>query len=186
MNYKWIFLDGKTSEVDVDEATYRILRKIDRQIRYNNDKNWTVPLLYRSIEDCDGNGYDDFYNFDEEDCGGGIKDGVWEALAREEREAREELLLEFEKYGIEDKKEQLLKILTEKQALAYFYSKFVKMKKVHIAKLMDTTEGAVRKLIVKAEANLKKLGIKKIEPSDELKLLNAIFIDNFKGYDYSG
>ena len=71
----------------------------------------------------------------------------------------------------------------EKQALAYFYSKYVKMKTAHIGKRMGVTEGAVRKLIKKAEANLQKLGITKIEPSDELKLLRYIFIHPIlKGY----
>lgn len=183
MKYKYIFLDGTEAEVEVDEETYRALRKLDRQMRYNKSKNYTVALKYKTVEDFDGE-YGDMYNFAEEDYGETARDGVWEALVKKEREERELVLHEFEKYDIEDKKEQLLKILTEKQALAYFYSKFVKMKKVHIAKLMGITEGAVRKLILKAETNLQKLSIKKIERSDELKLLKAIFIDNFS-YEYS-
>jgi DNA-directed RNA polymerase specialized sigma24 family protein len=184
MKYKYIFTDGSFAEVDVDEETYRVLRKLDRKVKYNNMKNWTVRLNYRAVEDCGDKGFDEYYNFEEESTGGDVKDEVWAALTREEHEARAELLQEFKKYDTEDKKEQLLKILTEKQALAYFYSAFVKMKKVHIAKLMGTTEGAVRKLVLKAETNLQKIGIKNIERSDELKLLKAIFVDNFK-YEYS-
>lgn len=180
MKYKYIFVDGTESEVDVDEETYRVLRQLDRKMRYNKAKNYTVALKYRTIEDYDGTGYEDLYNFSEEDYGGQPRDGVWEAILKKEQEQSEALFEYFRKYRIADKKEQLLKVLTEKQALAYFYTKFVKMKTVDIAKLMGVTEGAIRKLFIKAEANLQKLGIEKIKKSDELKLMEAIFLPQRK------
>ena len=185
MKYKYIFVDGTETEVDVDEETYKVLRSLDRKQRYNCAKNRTAKLRYRAVEDVDGSVYRDSYNFSEERFGEGSRaNPIWQELSQKERETREETLLYFEREEIEDKKGQLQKLLTEKQAVAYFYSKYAKIKTVNIAKIMGVTEGAVRKLISKAELNLQKLNIKEVEPSDEFKLLKYIFVDNFKGYEF--
>lgn len=82
---------------------------------------------------------------------------------RDEREARRE----------EEKQARQLKYLTERltqrQAQAYFEFAYLKLKKVEIAENMHITEGAVRKLILKAEENLEKLRQKEIE-EDEAEL----------------
>ena len=57
----------------------------------------------------------------------------------------------------------LTECLTQRQAQVYFEYTYLKLKKVQIAKNMHITEGAVRKLILKAEENLKKLRQKEIE-----------------------
>lgn len=57
----------------------------------------------------------------------------------------------------------LEKKLTPRQAQAYFEFIYLGLKKVEIAKNMGVTEGAVRKLILKAEDNLDKLHRKEIE-----------------------
>ena len=69
-------------------------------------------------------------------------------------------------------KKQLEEVLTPRQAKAYFLFQYLKIKKVEIAKSMGITEGAVRKLILKAQANLEK---QRVENEQALLLLNAIF-----------
>ena len=58
---------------------------------------------------------------------------------------------------------ELNRKLTPRQAQAYFEFTYLGLKKVEIAKNMNVTEGAVRKLILKAEDNLDKLHAKEIE-----------------------
>ena len=72
----------------------------------------------------------------------------------------------------EKRKSQLDKLLTPRQAEAYFLFQYLKIKKVEIAKSMGVTEGAVRKLILKAQKNLQ---AQRIERDKELLLLRAIF-----------
>ena len=79
---------------------------------------------------------------------------VWEK--REEEELEEELA-QMEDERLERKQKWLESRLTARQAQAYFKFKYLEMKKVDIAKEMGVTEGAVRKLILKAEENLEKL-----------------------------
>lgn len=59
--------------------------------------------------------------------------------------------------------------LTPRQAQAYFEFIYLKLKKVEIAKNMGVTEGAVRKLILKAEDNLDKLHLN--EEAEEIEKL---------------
>lgn len=79
---------------------------------------------------------------------------------REEREARRE-----EKKQVRQLK-YLTERLTQRQARAYFEFTYLKLKKVEIAKNMHITEGAVRKLILKAEENLEKLRQKQAEEDE--------------------
>jgi len=58
---------------------------------------------------------------------------------------------------------ELNRKLTPRQAQAYFEFTYLGLKKVEIAKNMNVTEGAIRKLILKAEDNLDKLHAKEIE-----------------------
>ena len=162
MLYRYIFRE-EIIEVDVNEETYRILRSLDRQEKYNNSKNYAVGFK---------KSFDDEIEMELElaiDC-----DPVDE-LEKMDREAWELFRNSFEKDRKKDMKSQLLKLLTKRQALAYFYSKYVKLSNVRIGKIMGIDESAVRKLIGKAEENLQKLGIEEIKPSDELRLLEAIF-----------
>ena len=81
-----------------------------------------------------------------------------------------QIILKFRKNG--GRKSQLDKLLTPRQAEAYFLFQYLKIKKVEIAKSMGVTEGAVRKLILKAQKNLQ---AQRIERDKELLLLRAIF-----------
>lgn len=78
----------------------------------------------------------------------------------EERDDRE---LQHEERRQARQLKYLTERLTQRQAQVYFEYTYLKLKKVQIAKNMHITEGAVRKLILKAEDNLKKLRQKEIE-----------------------
>ncbi|MFR5062111.1 MAG: hypothetical protein ACLTEK_03760 [Christensenellales bacterium] len=93
---------------------------------------------------------------------------IWEKREQEEFELRQE---QRRKEKLDERKKQLEDTLTPRQAQAYFLFQYLKIKKIEIAKSMGITEGAVRKLILKAQANLEK---QRIENEQELLLLNAI------------
>ena len=94
-------------------------------------------------------------------------------IQEKRRQERKELQQERRsKEKLEKRKSQLDKLLTPRQAEAYFLFQYLKIKKVEIAKSMGVTEGAVRKLILKAQKNLQ---AQRIERDKELLLLRAIF-----------
>ena len=94
---------------------------------------------------------------------------IWEKQKQEKAELKQE---HIRKKKLARRKKQLEDTLTPRQAQAYFLFQYLKIKKVEIAKSMGITEGAVRKLILKAQANLEK---QRIENEQALLLLNAIF-----------
>ncbi|MCL2861745.1 MAG: sigma-70 region 4 domain-containing protein [Firmicutes bacterium] len=166
--YKYTYLDETEIEVEVSFEIYQILRQMDRRIRYNNEKNRTVALEEGvTIEDIaphyDGDTFD--------------------VLKKREEEEVEKLIEELLERTFDDIIDQLLKLLTERQAMAYFYARHSGMKYTHIAKMFGVTESAIRKLIIKAETNLAKLGIYEIKPSHEILMWKKIFIDDRK-FDY--
>ena len=70
------------------------------------------------------------------------------------------------------KKFEIFSLLTFRQADAYFRHKYLHIQKTEIARYLNITEGAVRKLIKKAEVNLQKY---RLANEKEVKLLEAIF-----------
>lgn len=82
---------------------------------------------------------------------------IIDAIYKREAEARELQAEKQRKAKLAKRKRQLECLLTPRQAEAYFKFKYLKIKKVEIAKSMGVTEGAVRKLIAKAEINLPKI-----------------------------
>ncbi len=91
---------------------------------------------------------------------------IWEQREKEEQE-RERLRLEQNR--LDRQRESLETKLTPRQAESYFMFKYLKMKKVKIAEEMGVTEGAVRKLVLKAEENLEKYRQKEMEAKQEKK-----------------
>ena len=73
---------------------------------------------------------------------------------------------------LDDKKIEIFSLLTFRQADAYFRHKYLHIQKTEIARYLNVTEGAVRKLIKKAEANLQEY---RLANEKEVKLLEAIF-----------
>jgi len=174
--YKYIFVDGTETTIEVSEEIFRILRSLDRKQKYNNEKNRTV-VVKRQID------ADTYEVVDIDELAVDESGEAWNALARNELEQRELKELEFEERWLEDKKEQIFKLLSEKQATVYFYRLFGKFSNVWTAKLMSITEGAVRKLLKKAEANMEKLGITNIPMSKSLILWRKVWQD--KEFEYN-
>lgn len=86
---------------------------------------------------------------------------------KRKKEEREITLLQREDRRLEKERKRLETKLTPRQAEAYFKFRYLKMKKVQIAQEMGVTEGAVRKLILKAEENLEKVRQKEREERQE-------------------
>mgnify|MGYP004653745857 FL=1 len=93
---------------------------------------------------------------------------IWEKQEETERDAENERL---EQERLDRQQRRLEAKLTLCQAQAYFMFKYLNMKKVRIADEMGVTEGAVRKLILKAEDNLEKLHQQAMEARKERKRL---------------
>mgnify|MGYP001057377563 CR=1 FL=1 len=88
-----------------------------------------------------------------------------ESICVSQEQEQESTQLECER--LERKQKWLESRLTVRQAQAYFMFKYLNMKKGDVAEEMDVTEGAVRKLILKAEGNLEKLHQQAIEAKKE-------------------
>lgn len=91
---------------------------------------------------------------------------IWE---QREEEQRQRELLQLEQNRLDRQRESLETKLTPRQAEAYFMFKYLKMKKVKITEEMGVTEGAVRKLVLKAEENLEKYCQKEMAAKQERK-----------------
>lgn len=110
---------------------------------------------------------------------------VIDAIDKREAEAQERQAEKERKAKLAKRKRQIERLLTHRQAEAYFKFKYLKIKKVEIAKSMEVTEGAVRKLIAKAEINLPKIMEElRAEREKESLLLTAIFGAVVYGYDF--
>lgn len=153
------FADGHSEEIEVScevAETYAQILKYEKRIK-RQDKD-----RLKSLEKLAEKGFDppapntDVFE-------------IWEKQKQEKAELKQE---QVRKKKLAKRKKQLGDTLTPRQAQAYFLFQYLKIKKVEIAKSMGITEGAVRKLILKAQANLEK---QRIENEQALLLLNAIF-----------
>ena len=97
---------------------------------------------------------------------------IIDTLVKQEREKSEWQKEKFRRHNLDDKKKEIFSLLTYRQADAYFRHKYLHIKKTEIARYMNVTEGAVRKLIKKAEANLQEY---RLANEREIKFLEAIF-----------
>lgn len=154
--------DGNVVPVEVNEKVAELFREFERYER-------RLALQKRRHESKFGLEYlMEEKGFDYADPSAEIET----AINRRDLEAEQLKFLDEEQKILEALKryylDELKKVLPERQAHAYFYYKFLKMKKVKIAEKMKVTEGAVRKLIGKAEANLESAGVKQIRLTKEL------------------
>ena len=153
------FADGHSEEIEVScevAQTYAQILKYEKRIkRQDKDRLKSLEKLAEKGFDLLASNTDVFE--------------IWEKREKEEFELRQE---QRRKQKLNERKKQLEDTLTPRQAEAYFLFQYLKIKKVEIAKSMDITEGAVRKLILKAQANLEK---ERVENEQALLLLNAIF-----------
>ncbi len=153
------FADGHTEEIEVTEevaAAFEQLEKYEKKVeRKETRRHISLNLLME-------NGFD--FSADDTD----ILD-AFEKAEQEKSEWREE---QFRRQVLDDKKKEILSLLTYRQADAYFRHKYLHIQKTEIARYLNVTEGAVRKLIKKAEVNLQKY---RLANEKEVKLLEAIF-----------
>lgn len=161
INYQ--FADGHTEEIEVTEdvaAAFEELQKYEKKVeRKETRRHISLELLKeKGFEFPDPNG------------------DIIDAIDNREAEARERQAEKARREKLAKRKKQLEQLLVPRQAEAYFKFKYLKIRKVEIAKSMKVTEGAVRKLIAKAETNLSKIMEElRAEREKELLLLTAIF-----------
>lgn len=152
----YTFADGHKEELEVMDEVAEVFYELEKYEQKVNRKETRRHVSLDMLEEA---------GFEFADLESDIET-VWEK--REEEELEDELaLMECER--LERKQKWLESRLTARQAQAYFKFKYFGMKKVEIAKEMGVTEGAVRKLILKAEENLEKLRQQAIEAKKEKK-----------------
>ena len=153
------FADGHTEEIEV---SFEVAEAYMQILKYESCSKWRDRDKLKSLEKLAEKGFDppaentDYFE-------------IQEKRQQERKELQQE---RRRKEKLEKRKSQLDKLLTPRQAEAYFLFQYLKIKKVEIAKSMGVTEGAVRKLILKAQKNLQ---AQRIERDKELLLLRAIF-----------
>lgn len=157
IHYK--FADGHTEEIEVTEevaAAFEQLEKYEKKVeRKETRRHVSLNVLLE-------NGFE-FFDKSED---------ILATLDKQKQEKSEWKEERFRRQVLEDKKKEIFSLLTYRQADAYFRHKYLHIKKTEIARYMNITEGAVRKLIKKAEVNLQKY---RIANEKEVKLLEAIF-----------
>jgi RNA polymerase sigma-70 factor (ECF subfamily) len=145
MKYAYTFADGSISAVEVSEEIAAVLAELDRAEK-SNDRRETRrhvsmdKLLDKGMELRD---YSQDLEFIEE-C---------------ERFERKELRLE------QTQRQVFNKYLTEKQSEVFYRHKILKYKNTKIARQLSITEGAVRKLIYKAENKLYPIALQVLKES---------------------
>ena len=157
IHYK--FADGHTEEIEVTEAivaAFEQLEKYEKKVeRKETRRHVSLNLLLDS-------GFD--FPVDNAD--------ILDTLDKQEQEKSEWKKEQFRRHNLDEKKKEIFSLLTYRQADAYFRHKYLHIKKTEIAKYMGITEGAVRKLIKKAETYIREY---RLANEKEIKLLEAIF-----------
>ena len=162
---KYPLANGKFVDIEVNDEVFEVYQKLveyekkterretRKRVSLDRLKEWGKDFAdhatnFADFEDDDENNY---------------------RLTTEEKYQLELERLEREQKWLQRKEKKLAIMLTQRQAEAYFHFKYLSMKKVDIAKRMGVTEGAVRKLILKAEENLEKIRQAEIEKKKLLK-----------------
>ena len=157
IHYK--FADGHTEEIKVTDeiaAVFEQLEKYEKKVeRKETRRHVSLNVLLEKGFDFPVDNADILETFDKQE--------------QEKSEWQEE---QFRRQILEDKKKEIFSLLTYRQADAYFRHKYLHIKKTEIARYMGVTEGAVRKLIKKAETYLREY---RLANEKEIKLLEAIF-----------
>lgn len=157
IHYK--FADGHTEEIEVTEevaAAFEQLEKYEKKVeRKETRRHVSLNVLLE-------NGFD----FPTESI------DILDTLDKQEQAKSEWQKEQFRRRNLEGKKAEIFSSLTFRQANAYFRHKYLHIKKTEIARYMNVTEGAVRKLIKKAETTLQEY---RLANEKEIKLLEAIF-----------
>lgn len=157
IHYK--FADGHTEEIEVTDeiaAAFEQLEKYEKKVeRKETRRHVSLNVLLE-------NGFD--FPIDNDD--------ILDTIDKQEQEKLEWQEEQFRRHNVDDKRKEIFSLLTYRQADAYFRHKYLYIKKTEIARYMGITEGAVRKLIKKAEATLREY---RLANEKEIRLLEAIF-----------
>ena len=157
IHYK--FADGHTEEIEVTDeiaAAFEQLEKYEKKVeRKETSRHVSLNVLLE-------NGFD--FPIDNDD--------ILDTIDKQEQEKLEWQEEQFRRHNVDDKRKEIFSLLTYRQADAYFRHKYLYIKKTEIARYMGITEGAVRKLIKKAEATLREY---RLANEKEIRLLEAIF-----------
>ena len=152
----YTFADGHKEELEVTDEVAEVFYELEKYEQKVNRKETRWHVSLDMLEEA---------GFEFADSETTIE-ALWE---KQELEEAEERRADREDRKLERQQKWLESRLTARQAQAYFKFKYLDMKKVDIAKEMGVTEGAVRKLILKAEENLEKLRLQAIEAKKEKK-----------------
>lgn len=152
----YTFADGHKEELEVTDEVAEVFYELEKYEQKVNRKETRRHVSLEMLEEA---------GFEFADSETTIE-ALWE---KQELEEAEERRADREDRKLERQQKWLESRLTARQAQAYFKFKYLDMKKVDIAKEMGVTEGAVRKLILKAEENLEKLRQQAIEAKKEKK-----------------
>ncbi len=153
----YVFVDKHKETIEVDDAVAEVYEEL---LKYEKKVNRKETRRHVSLEKMMEDG------FDFPDPTADIE-YIWEQREKEEQEHER---LRLEQNRLDRQRKSLETKLTPRQAESYFMFKYLKMKKVKIAEEMGVTEGAVRKLVLKAEENLEKYRQKELETKQEKKL----------------
>jgi hypothetical protein len=153
------FADGHTEEIEVTDevaAVYEQLLKYEKKVeRKETRRHISLNALAENGIELSAQDTD-----------------ILEIFDKQEQESKELQKEKFRRNNLAELNAELLTLLTLRQAEAYFRFRYLHIRKTEIAKSMGVTEGAVRKLILKAESNLQSY---RLEHEKELLLLKAIF-----------
>ena len=152
----YTFADGHKQEIEVTDEIADVFYELEK---YEKKVNRKETRRHTSLQMLEDEGFE--FADPEADI-----DIVWE---KKEQAELEEEIEQIEEDCLEHQRKRLDAKLTPRQAEAYFMFKYLNMKKVDIADEMGVTEGAIRKLILKAEDNLEKLRQNAIEARKEKK-----------------
>lgn len=157
IHYK--FADGHTEEIVVTDEVAAAFEQLEKYEKKVERKETRRHVSYERLIESG-------FEFSDEN------EDILDTLERQERENAEWQEELFQRQVLEDKKRGIFSLLTYRQADAYFRHKYLHIKKTEIAKYLGVTEGAVRKLIKKAESYLREY---RLAHEKEIKLLEAIF-----------
>lgn len=157
IHYK--FADGHTEEIEVTDEIAAAFEQLEKYKKKVERKETRRHVSYERLIES---GF--VFSNESED--------ILDTLERQEHENAEWQGELSRRRNLEHKKKEILFLLTFRQADAYFRHKYLHIKKTEIAKYMGVTEGAVRKLIKKAETYLREY---RLANEKEIKLLEAIF-----------
>lgn len=157
IHYK--FADGHAEEIEV---TYEVAAAFEQLEKYEKKVERKETRRHVSLNVLIESGFD----FPTEST------DILNTLDKQEQEKSEWKKEQFRRHNLDGKKAEIFSLLTYRQADAYFRYKYLHIKKTEIARYMDVTEGAVRKLIKKAEMTLREY---RLANEKEIKLLEVIF-----------